>query len=137
MKGPTIFRSMLLGLLGTTAMAAAGAPSPARAQLDGFLAAFNSGDRATIIAFGKDHAPPDFTRPAIVDQTLEMSRTSGGYDVLEVNESDPLSLKSWVRARKTQEIVLLVVAVHAEEPERISTVAFVSDAPPERLRTSK
>lgn len=125
---------VLLSLLGAITTAAAGAPSPARAQLQGFLAAFNSGDRATIIAFGKDHAPPDFLRPAIVDQTLEMYRASGGYDLLEVNETDPLSLSSWVRARKTQEIVLLAVQVHADEPGRISAIGFTSEEPPERLR---
>ena len=128
---------LLLSLLGGAATAMAGAPTPARAQLDGFLAAFNSGDRAAIIAFGKDHAPPDFLRPAIVDQTLEMYRASGGYDVLEVNETNPLALKSWVRSRKTQEIVSLAVVVHADEPERISEIAFLSDEPPERLRLRK
>ena len=127
---------MLLGLSGAIA-GAAETPSPARAQLEGFLAAFNSGDRATLTAFGKDHAPPDFVRPAIIDQTLEMYRTSGGYELLEVNEPDPLSLKSWVRARRTGEIVLLAVVVKADEPGRISAIAFHSDEPPERLRTRK
>jgi hypothetical protein len=125
---------VLMSLSGATVTTVAGAPSPARAQLEGFLAAFNSGDRATVMAFGKDHAPPDFLRPAIVDQTLEMSRASGGYDVLEVNEMDPLSLTSWVRARKTREVVLLAIQVRAEEPERISVVGFTSEEPPERLR---
>jgi hypothetical protein len=109
--------------------------APARAQLQGFLAAFNSGDRTTIISFGKDHAPPDFLRTQIVDQTLEMYRASGGYDLLEVTETGPLSLTSWVQARKTGEIVLLAVQVHADEPARISAIGFQSDVPPERLRT--
>jgi len=125
----------VLSLLGATAMAVAGAPSPARTQLQGFLAAFNSGDRATLMAFGRDHAPPDFLRPAIIDQTLEMNRTSGGYEVLEVNESSPLALTSWVRARKTREVVLLTIVVHADEPGRINVVTFQSDDLPERLPT--
>ena len=131
MKLRLLTTSTLLCLLGVAAMASA--PSPARTQLDGFLTAFNSGDREAIIAFGKDHAPPDFIRAAIVDQTLEMSRKSGGYDVLEVNEKDALSLESWVRARATKEVVRLVVAVRAEEPTRIHTIAFTSDTPPARL----
>lgn len=124
---------VLLGLSAAIAGAAETA-SPARAQLENFLAAFNSGDRATLTEFGKDHAPPDFLRPAIIDQTLEMYRNSGGYDVLEVNEADPLSLKSWVRAQKTQEIVMLAVTVKADEPRRISAIGFLSEEPPERLR---
>ena len=121
----TMLELMLLCLLGGAVLA--GTPSPARVQLDGFLAAFNSGDRATITAFGKDHAPPDFLRPAIIDQTLEMSRTSGGYDVLEVDETGPLSVKSRVLARATKAVVELSIAVDPEDPERI-TVITLNDA---------
>jgi len=124
---------MLLGLLGGAALA--GTPSPARVQLDNFLAAFNTGDRATITAFGKAHAPPDFLRPAIVDQTLEMSRTSGGYDVLEVHETDPFSLTSRVRARATNEVVVLAIAVGSDEPESIRVITF-QDAPAHPLVTT-
>jgi hypothetical protein len=120
---------VLLGLSGTIAVAAE-RPSPARAQLDNFLAAFNSGDRATITAFGRDHAPPDFLRPAIVDQTLEMSRTSGGYDVLEVDETDPLSVKSRVLARATKEVVELSIAVDPANPERITVITLNDSAAP-------
>jgi hypothetical protein len=126
---------LLLGLWGTHVTALAGAPSPARVQLEGFLAAFNSGDRATLTAFGKDHAPPDFLRSQIIDQTLEMNRTSGGYEVLEVNESGPLALTSWVRARASKEVVLLRIEVDAASPERIIVVAFQSADPPERVRS--
>ncbi|HEU5137166.1 MAG TPA: hypothetical protein VFU13_18605 [Steroidobacteraceae bacterium] len=132
-----LMRSVLLSLLCATATALAGTPSPARVQLEGFLAAFNSGDRAKLTAFGKDHAPPDFLRPQIVDQTLEMYRASGGYDLLEVNESSPLALTSWVRARSSKEVVLLRIEVDAASPERIIVVAFQSDDPPERLRSGK
>jgi hypothetical protein len=114
---------VLLSLSGAIA-GTAETPSPARAQLEGFLAAFNSGDRATITAFGKDHAPPDFLRPAIVDQTLEMSRTSGGYDVLEVDEIDSLSVKSWVLARTTKQVVELTIVVDPASPERITVITL-------------
>ena len=124
----TMLELMLLCLLGGAALA--GTPSPARVQLDGFLAAFNSGDRATITAFGKDHAPPDFLRPAIVDQTLEMSRTSGGYDVLEVNEIDSLSVKTWVLARATKAVVELTIAVDPANPERITVITLNDGAAP-------
>ena len=124
----TMLELMLVCLLGGAVVA--GTPSPARVQLDGFLAAFNSGDRATIMAFGKDHAPPDFIRPAIVDQTLEMSRTSGGYDVLEVNETDPLSVKSRVLARATKEVVELSIAVDPANPERITVITLKDSVAP-------
>jgi hypothetical protein len=120
---------VLLGMSSATA-GAADAPSPARAQLEGFLAAFNSGDRETITAFGKDHAPPDFLRPEIVDQTLEMSRISGGYDVLEIDETDSFSLKSRVRARATKDVVDLTITVNPTEPERITVITLNDRAAP-------
>jgi len=118
----TMLEPLLLCLLGGAALA--GTPSPARVQLDGFLTAFNSADRATITAFGKEHAPPDFLRPAIVDQTLEMSLISGGYDVLEVFETDALSVRSWIRARATKNVVELTVAVDPANPERITVITL-------------
>ena len=124
----TILKLMLLCLFGGAALA--GTPSPARVQFDGFLAAFNSGDRATITAFGKDHAPPDFLRPAIIDQTLEMSRTSGGYDVLDVKETDPLSVKSRVLARATKEVVELSIVVDPANPERITVITMNDSVAP-------
>jgi hypothetical protein len=130
----TMLELVLLCLLGGAVLA--GTPSPARVQFDGFLAAFNSGDRATITAFGKDHAPPDFLRPAIVDQTLEMSRTSGGYDVLEVYEIDSLSVKSWVLARATKEVAELTIVVDPANPERITVITLNDRVAPASTATT-
>jgi hypothetical protein len=64
-----------LSLLAVASAAApADAPAPARAQMDGFIAALNSGDRSKIEAFGREHMPPDFMRPVIIDQTLAPDR---------------------------------------------------------------
>jgi len=109
-------------LAGTSVIGAADAPSPARAQMDGFIAAFNSGDRATIETFGRDHMPPDFMRAAIIDQTLQMAEKSGGFDVLDVTETNPHALKGHVRERKTQNVVEITVQVDAASPERITTI---------------
>lgn len=118
----------LLGLSATLA-SAADAPSPARAQMDGFIAAFNSGDRATIEAFGRDHMPPDFMRAAIIDQTLQMSGKSGGFDVVDVTETSPLALRGHVRERKTKNIVEITIQVDATSPGRITTITL--DGPDE------
>ena len=120
-------RVLLLGLLaGMSIVASAGAPSPARVQMDGFLAAFNSGDRSKVEAFGRAHMPPDFMRTEIIDQTMQMIETSGGYDVVDVTESSPHALTSHVRARRTQQIVVLQVGVDVAAPERITNIGFVT-----------
>ena len=74
--------------------------------------------------FGKDQRRRISFGPQSLTRRSRCPGLSGGYDVLEVNETDPLSLTSWVRARKTQEVVLLAIQVRAEDPERISAVGF-------------
>ena len=114
------FACALLGLTGALA-AADGARSPVRAQLEGFLAAFNSGDRATVAAFERDHAPPGFT-----DATMEIYEKTGRLDLLEVAETSPLALTGKVREHKTGAIVKLVVQVNPAEPTRITTIMLDS-----------
>jgi hypothetical protein len=119
-------RALLLGLLaGTSLIASAGAPSPARKQMDGFIAAVNSGDRAKIEAFGRDHMPPDFMRAAIIDQTLHMAETTGGFDVLDVTESSPHALKGHLRERLSKNVQEITVVVDDAAPERITTIALI------------
>jgi hypothetical protein len=120
-------RVLLLSLVaGTSLFASADTPSPARQQMDGFIAAFNSGDRAKVEEFGRAHMPPDFMRAEIIDQTMQMIETSGGYDVVDVTESSPHALTSHVRARRTKAIEVLQVAVDAAAPERITNISFVT-----------
>jgi D-alanyl-D-alanine carboxypeptidase len=119
------FACALLGLTGALA-AADEAHSPARAQLEGFLVAFNSGDRSKVQAFGRDHAPPDFVRAAVLDDTMRMYASSGGLDLVEVEEADPLSVRSRVRERKTGAIMKLTVQVDPAEPTRITMITLHS-----------
>lgn len=124
----TLFGCTLLGLSAAIA-GAADAPSPARAQLDGFLAAFNSGDRARIESFGREHAPPDFVRAAVLDDTMRMFESTGGLELVKVQDSGPLSLTSQVRERKTGKLVKLSVAVDPSAPERMTVITLTSADP--------
>ena len=116
---------ILLGaLLAATPVVASADVSPARMQLDGFIAAVNSGDRTKIEAFGRDHMPPDFMRAVIIDQTLHMAQTTGGFDVLDVTESSPHALKGHLRERRTQNVQEITVVVDDTAPERITTIGL-------------
>ena len=70
--------------------------------------------------------PPDFMRQEIIDQTMRMIETSGGYDVVDVTESSPHALTSHVRACRTKDIVVLQVGVDVETPQRITNIGFVT-----------
>jgi len=126
MKRPLLILASLAMMAAAGAAASADGNSPARQQMEGFLAAFNSGDRGQIEEFGRDHMPPDFSRKEIIDQTMRMIETSGGYDVVDVTESSPHALTSHVRARRTKQIVVLQVGVDVAAPERITNIGFVT-----------
>lgn len=135
MKRRTTLSGVILGLFGAAVVALAGAPSPARVQMDGFLAAFNTGDRAKIEAFGHDHMPPDFMRPAVIDDTMKMFEQTGGFDVVKVDESSPHALEGQVRERKTSSVQKLQVQVNPTEPSRITLIGFTSG--PENVKAKK
>ncbi len=135
MKRLAKMSGVMLGLLGAAVLALAGAPSPARLQMNGFLAAFNTGDRAKIEAFGRDHMPPDFLRAAVLDDTMKMFESSGGLDVIKVEEANPHALKGQVRERKTSNVLQLTVQVDPEEPARITVIGFTGG--PELVKETK
>ncbi len=60
--------------------------TPAAKQLQAWLAAFDSGDRATIQAFVAK-SMPEGTGPDFADQTIQMREQFGGLDFQKVEES--------------------------------------------------
>jgi len=133
MKINRLIGCLLLGLSGAIA-GAVETPSPARAQLEGFLAAFNSGDRAKIEAFGRDHAPPRFVDASNLDHTMQMFRSTGGFDLLDVEESSPHALKSHVRERGSGEVQQLEIVVDPATPERITAISLTKPDSPADAR---
>ena len=83
----------LLAVLPAWSLAAASAPSIpdtlAGDALSEWLEAFNSGDRATYEAFEKAHAPW-----LQLDEEMQFRERTGGYDLLDISESDKLWLES-------------------------------------------
>jgi len=60
--------------------------TPAARQLEAWLAAFDSGDRATIQAF-VTKSMPEGTGPDFADQTIEMRSQFGGLDFQKIEQS--------------------------------------------------
>src|SRR5437016_8790939 len=60
--------------------------TPAARQLQAWLAAFDSGDRATIQAF-VTKSMPEGTGPDFADQTIEMRGQFGGLDFQKIEQS--------------------------------------------------
>jgi D-alanyl-D-alanine carboxypeptidase len=102
---------------------------PAR-QLQAWLAAFDSGDRATIQAFVAK-SMPEGTRPDFTDQTIQMHDQFGGLDFQKVDESTDVRFVGIAVTRLGGERIRLTVEVDSAEPHRITSIFLQPASPPE------
>jgi CubicO group peptidase (beta-lactamase class C family) len=105
--------------------------TPAARRLQAWLAALNSGDRATIQAFLErvmsESTPPDF-----VQQTIQLRNQFGGFDFQKVEESTDLRFVALAQARVGGQPVRISVDVEAGEPHRIASIGLEMISPPRK-----
>ena len=102
--------------------------TPAAKQLQAWLAAFNSGDRATIQAF-VEKAMPAGTPANFVDQTIQMRSEFGGFDFEKIEESSHVRFVAIAQTRKG-EPWRITVEVEDAEPHRIASIFLEPESPP-------
>jgi CubicO group peptidase (beta-lactamase class C family) len=98
-------------------------------QLQAWLAAYNSGDRATIQAFVekvmRQGTPSDFA-----EQAIQIRNQLGGLDFQKVEESTELRFVAPAQARAAGQLVRISVEVDASEPHRIVSILLEPASPP-------
>jgi len=103
--------------------------TPAARQLQAWLAAFTSGDRATIQAFVqkvmKSGTPSNF-----VDQTIAMRSQMGGLDFQRVEESTEDRIVAIAQTHISKERLRIMVEVADAEPHRITSIFLEPASPP-------
>jgi CubicO group peptidase (beta-lactamase class C family) len=104
--------------------------TPPAKQLQAWLAAFDSGDRATIQAFVAK-SMPEGTRPDFTDQTIQMHDQFGGLDFQKVEESTDVRFVGIAVTRLGGERIRLTVEVDSAEPHRITSIFLQPASPPE------
>jgi D-alanyl-D-alanine carboxypeptidase len=93
------------------------AKTPAAETLaKGWLDAFNSGDRATLLAFLQKYRPKD---AAHIDGLLNFRSRTGGFDVEKIEESTATHCAALVKEKDSDQFALLVVDVDPETPNEI------------------
>jgi hypothetical protein len=123
LKGPLLVA--LLAALPVLSLAAGAAPSipdtPAGHALSEWLEAFNSGDRATYEAFAKAHAAW-----LELDEGMQLRERTGGYDLLDISESDRLWIvfRAKERARSAEAVGRLIVRSY--DPDHITLLSLDS-----------
>jgi D-alanyl-D-alanine carboxypeptidase len=82
--------------------------TPAASQLSAWLAAFNSGDRATLLQFLEKNEPE---RVSHVDETMNFRAQTGGFDIKEVKECAELSCVVLVQERSSDQMGQITIDV--------------------------
>jgi CubicO group peptidase (beta-lactamase class C family) len=103
--------------------------TPAAKQLQAWLAAFDSGERATIQAFVAK-SMPEGTGPDFVDQTIQMRDQFGGLDFQKVEESTDVRFVAIAQTRLGGERIRMTVEVDSAEPHRITSIFLQPVSPP-------
>jgi CubicO group peptidase (beta-lactamase class C family) len=140
MKQSKVIAGLLLGMLllrSGAIEAQAQTPSPARAQLERFLEAYNANNRETMTAYMRAYGSAPMQEEMPILYALEWHEEFGRLDLIEVTESGPLELTGVMRARNTHEALGVGIEVDSEPPHRISMLLIGSDDIPERYRPQR
>ncbi len=98
------------------AQAAAPVPAPEQ-QGRAWLAAFNSGDRDTFLAYLKINRPQDVEQ---IDGLLGFRAMTGGFELQKTEESTPARFVAIVKEKVSDQLARMTVEVEPDPPHRIS-----------------
>jgi D-alanyl-D-alanine carboxypeptidase len=88
-------------------------------QLSGWLAAFNSGDRATLLAFLQKNYP---ARAGEIDGEMGFREETGGFDLRKAGECTAAKCSAILQERDSDQFARIVVDLDAAEPHAIKGV---------------
>src|SRR5260370_27178657 len=107
-----------------------GAPDTAAGRVfSEWLKSFNSADAATITAFNNNHRRQ--ARP--IGQTLNLREQTGGFSLLRVEKSEPLSINVLLQETNSDQIGQLELVVDSEDPPKIVREALLPVSHPPDL----
>ena len=94
--------------------------TPAGKALQGWLAAFNSGDAAAYRAFVEKNWPAGVKN---VDRIVDFRAATGGFDLRQIDASStPAKLIALVQERKSDQFARLTLEMDAAQPNQIATL---------------
>jgi len=93
--------------------------TPAAHQLSGWLAAFNSGDTATFVAFLQKNYP---AHTKDIDREMGFRDQTGGFDLRLANECEATKCSGILQERSSEQFARIVVEVDPAEPHVIKSI---------------
>ncbi|HUN62231.1 MAG TPA: serine hydrolase domain-containing protein [Candidatus Sulfotelmatobacter sp.] len=116
--GPVCVRVCLLFVFAACLLAAQTAnPPAAEQQAKAWLAAFNTGDRATLLDYLKTNYPPHAEH---VDDELRFRGMTGGFDLEKVEESTATHFVALLKEKESDQFARLTVDVDTPAPHQIT-----------------
>ena len=99
--------------------------TPAARQLESWLTAFNSADRATIVAYHERHFPYSAASSDVADveRELGLSRATGGFELRKTEQLTASTLTAYLKERRSPQFAKVSLEVDAKPPHRV--VRFV------------
>ena len=91
--------------------------TPAGQQFNQLLAAFNSGDKATMRKYLEVNFPDRLNK---LDEDLKFREGTGGFDLKKVEESQPLRLISIVKEKNSDQFARATLQVEDAPPHRVT-----------------
>jgi D-alanyl-D-alanine carboxypeptidase len=121
---------LLLVALAATQLAGAQTQTKAPAaeqQAKAWLAAFNSGDRATMLDYLKANNPRHAEQ---IDDELRFRAMTGGFQLMKTEESTPSRFTALVKEKVSDQFARLIVEVEPAPPYRIAKLDLRATATP-------
>lgn len=93
--------------------------TPAAHQLSGWLAAFNSGDRATFLAFLQKNYP---ARAEKIDDAMGFRQQTGGFDLKQAGDCEATKCSAILQERNSEQFARIAVEVDPAKPYAIKGI---------------
>lgn len=123
------------------APAPAGAPEAKQAseQLAAWLTAFDTGDRAALIAYHQQSFPYDAASDDVhdIDRELGLSRATGGFELKKSEAATPTKLVATLKERNAEHFAQVTIEVDPAAPHRVLHFDIHPIPPPEEFLAPK
>jgi D-alanyl-D-alanine carboxypeptidase len=124
---------LLVATHGFSAQAPETVPA-AEEQAKGWLAAFNSGDRAALQEFLQRNRPSDVEH---IDGLMGFRERTGGFDLIKTEESTPTRFAALVKEKESDQFARFELEVEPDAPHRITQFGLRAIPTPAEFATPR
>jgi D-alanyl-D-alanine carboxypeptidase len=120
-KSTTSLRALLLAATSVVRAQTPSEPPAAEQQAKAWLAAFDSGDRATLLEYLKQNRPSSVDH---IDEEMAFRQRTGGFDFFKAEQSTPARFTALLKEKDSDQFARIEVEVEPDPPHRISKLGL-------------